>query len=177
MPKLKNESRQPSFTNYKPLSETEEDAAKRMIEDDLLMVEIEDWGYHVAPDISVGDKRMSIKLNLQFTQPEGIEVPVRQFHLKLKTRGGRVLAESVEHTIVHGQPLKVTAGREIGMVWDLMLDEIPDDARSIVMPKIRGEKKASIDGDEVIYHSDEQEAKEGADEDETSSSEDQTEDD
>lgn len=152
MPKFKNEPRQPRFANYKPLSEREEDAINRMTEREDLMVEIEGWGYHVNPDISVGDKRIQIKLNMEFTRPKGIEANVKQFHLKLKMRDGRVLAESIESTIQNYQPLKVTAGRQVGMVWDLAIDEVPDDVIGTVIPETRGEKQASIDGDEVIYH-------------------------
>lgn len=171
MPKFKNESRQPTHAQYDPLSEKEEDAIKRMAENQELMVEVKDWGYHTDPEISVGDKRIQIELMMEFTRPKGIEVPVPKLHLKLKRRDGEVLAESIESTYFNGKALRVTAGRQVGMTWDLAIDEVPDDVIGTIIPETRGEKKALIDGNEVVYHTTEEEEDASTENEETSSEE------
>ena len=149
---MKSENEGSPRFEYIPLSETEQDAISRMVEDQDLMVEVEGWGYHPNPEITYGDKRIQIQFPIEFDRPEGIEVPVSYFDLKLKRRDGEVLVESRESTYYKNEPLRVTSGVIIDLKWDLMIDEIPKDIRDTVLPKVEGEKIASIDGEELIKH-------------------------
>jgi hypothetical protein len=153
---------------YTPLTASEQDAVQRMQEDQELMVEVEDWGYHPNPDISVGDKRIKVKFPMVFERPEGISLPVRHFDLKLKLRNGRVLVETRESTLHNGKPLSVTAGTQVALEWDLMIDEIPEDVRDLVIPNVQGDRVASIENGEVVKH---MEGNDDSEENETSSEE------
>ena len=138
-----SDSKKPRNSVYTPLSETEQDAVSRMVEGQDLMVEVEGWGYHPNPTVTSGDKRIQVKFPMVFDKPEGIEVPVRYFDLKLKLRNGKVLVKSRESTYFNGKPLRITAGIQINLTWDLMIDEIPKEARGLVLPDVKGKKVAS----------------------------------
>lgn len=140
---------QPPEMEYTPLSEKEQDVLNRMIEGQEVYVEVEEggggyhFGYHPNPEITSGDKRIQVKFPMEFTQPEGITVPVTHLDLKLKTRNHEKIAHTTEHTYFNGEPLGVTAGLQVDLIWDLMVDEISDEFQGDILPRIKGEKVAS----------------------------------
>lgn len=135
---------------YVPLAADEQDTVQRMLEQDDLYVEVVDWGFHPNPTITAGDKRIQVRFPMEFTRPQGIEIPVTRFRLRLKMRDGRTVAETVESTVYNNQPLYVTAGMQIDLVWDLALEKVDDEVKNLVLPGIRGKKVAEIEGDKVV---------------------------
>lgn len=133
----------PSFSHYVPMLEEEQDVLHRMLEQSDLYVEVVGWGYHPNPAITVGDKRIQIRFPMEFVKPVGIEVPVTQFRLRLKMRDGRTVAETVESTMYNSQPLYITAGMQVDLVWDIAVDKLSEEMKRLVLPGIRGKKVAS----------------------------------
>lgn len=135
------------YANYTPLSATEQDVVGRMIEGQDLYVEVVGWGFHPNPTITSGDKRIQVRFPIEFTKPEGLVMPVRKLQLELKVRDGRTVFRDTKPTIINGQPLQVSAGVQIDLIWDIMLDSISEDARKLVLPEIQGERVGTIKGD------------------------------
>lgn len=135
---------------YVPLAADEQDTIQRMLEQNDLYVEVVGWGYHPNPTITAGDKRVQVRFPMEFVKPQGIEVPVTRFRLRLKMRDGRTVAETVESTVYNNQPLYVTAGMQIDLVWDLSLDRIDDEIKKLILPGIQGKKVAQIENGKVI---------------------------
>lgn len=132
------------YAYYQPLSATEQDVVGRMIEDQDLYVEVVGWGFHPSPTITAGDKRIQVKFPMEFTKPEGLTVPVRYFQLDLKLRNGRTVFSDTKPTIINGQPLMVTAGLQIDLIWDVMLDAISEDARKMILGETKGKRVGTI---------------------------------
>lgn len=132
------------YSQYVPLTETEQDVIQRMIEGQDIYVEVVDWGYHESPKIIAGDKRIQVAFPMEFVKPVGVTIPVYYFKLRLKDRSGRILAETVESTVFNNQPLPITAGTVISLIWDLALDKVSPELQKMVLPGIRGKAVASI---------------------------------
>lgn len=136
--------------DYVPLSHTEQDVIHRMAENEDLYVEVVDWGYHPAPKITTGDKRMQIRFPMEFSKPVGITIPVYHFKLKLKMRDGTTVASTIESTVFNNQPLPVTAGMIIDLVWDLSFAQISDEIQRQILPGLRGKRVATIKNGKVV---------------------------
>ena len=132
------------YSYYEPLSATEQDVVNRMIEGQDLYVEVVGWGFHPSPTITSGDKRIQVKFPMEFTKPEGLTVPVEELQLELKLRNGRTVFSDTKPAIVHGQPLMVTAGLQIDLIWDVALDAISEDARKMVLGEKKGKRVGTI---------------------------------
>jgi hypothetical protein len=135
---------------YIPLNDNEQEVLQRMIEGQDVYVEIEGWGFHPSPKITAGDKRVQIRFPMEFSKPEKITVPVRQFVLILKTRGGREIFRDIKSTMHNFQPLYVTAGTVIDLIWDIALASIDPAFQDLMMPGIRGTEAMRISGGELI---------------------------
>jgi hypothetical protein len=121
-----------------------------MIENQDLYVEVVDWGFHPNPQIIAGDRRVQVRFPMEFVKPEGVSVPVSYFKLRLRTRDGRVAAETVESVVFQGQPLYVTAGLCIDLVWDLALKMVNPDLIKIVLPSVKGTVISKIDNGKKV---------------------------
>lgn len=129
---------QPVYSKYVPMLDDEQDVVQRLLEQDDLYVEVVDWGYHPKPLITAGDKRVQVRFPMEFVKPVGIEVPVTHFRLRLKMRNGRILLETVESTVFNNQPLYITAGMQIDLVWDIAIDSLSEDIKRLILPGFRG---------------------------------------
>jgi hypothetical protein len=121
-----------------------------MIEGQDLYVEVVGWGYHSSPKVVAGDKRIQIKFPMEFVKPVGVTIPVYFFKLRLKDRSGRLLAESTESTVYNNQPLPVTAGMYIDLVWDLALEKVSPELQSMILPGIRGKVVSKIQNGQLV---------------------------
>jgi len=135
---------------YEPLKDDEQEVLLRMIEGQDVYVEVEGWGFHTTPKLTAGDKRLQVRFPMQFTKPEGISVPVREFVLVLKTRGGREIFRDRKSTMQNFQPLYVTAGLVIDLIWDIALDAISPEFQKMIMPGVRGKQAARIVGGKLV---------------------------
>lgn len=134
--------------DYEPLRHDEQEVLNKLIDEKQdLYVEVENWGYHPAPKIRHGDKRIQIKFPLEFTKPTGMVLPVGSFHLKLKTRAGDVLYEEEMDVNPPGpnDKLLVQAGLQIDLVWDLWIEKISDELVQKIAPTRSGEEIMSVD--------------------------------
>jgi len=138
------------YSNYVPLTETEQDVIQRMIEGQDIYVEVVDWGFHESPKLIAGDKRIQVRFPMEFVKPVGVTIPVYYFKLRLKGRSGRILATTVESTVYNNQPLMITAGMVIDLVWDLALDKVSPELQQMVLPGIRGKQVASIKNGKLV---------------------------
>jgi hypothetical protein len=123
---------------YTPLLHDEQDALLRMVEDQAVYVEVVDWGYHPAPIITVGDKRVQVRFPMEFSKPLGISIPVDHFTLRLKMRNGRTLFTDTQSTRMNNQSLMVTAGMCIDLIWDIALDRVSKEFKDFFLPRIQG---------------------------------------
>lgn len=134
---------------YTPLLDTEQEALQRMIEAQQAYVEIVGWGYHSNPTITVGDKRLQVRFRMEFSKPEGLHVPVRQFTLRLKLRDGRTVFTDTKSTVYNNQALPVTAGLQIDLVWDIALDSVSYEFQKLFLRGPSGRKVMEIQGGAV----------------------------
>lgn len=135
---------------YTPLEVKEQDVLQRMIEGQMMYVEVVGWGYHPNPIITAGDKRIQIRFPMVFTKPEGVMVPVSAFILRLKMRDGRTLVQTIESTIYNYQPLMITAGMSVDLVWDIALHMLSEDIQKQILPGIQGKKVMTIQNDKAV---------------------------
>jgi len=129
---------------YTPLLDNEQEAIQRMIEGQDAYVEIEGWGFHSSPAITVGDKRVQVRFPMEFTKPK-IVMPVYSFTLVLRLRDGREVFRDTKSVVYGGQPLGVTAGLVIDLVWDIALDKVSKEFQDIFLPGMKGKTVMEID--------------------------------
>lgn len=134
---------------YEPLLADEQETLQRMIEGQDVYVEVVGWGYHPAPTITAGDKRVQVRFQMEFVKPVGISVPVNQFTLRLKLRNGRTIFQDTKSTRYNNRPLSITAGYSLDMVWDIALDNISADLKKQFLPGIKGREVARISNGKV----------------------------
>lgn len=124
---------------YVPMSETEQEVLERLVERDDLMVVVHGWGLVHKPLVKFGDLRLSLTLHLEFDRPPPPGQPVHWFDLELKTRAGlRLFGPDRLPTIYNGQPLQVSAGMTLDMVWDIAIQAIPPELVKIIKPHAIG---------------------------------------
>ena len=134
--------------DYEPLTDDEQEILQRLKDDNDLYVEIKDWGYHLNPHITVGDKRIQVRFPMHFVKPF-FPQPVWSFTLLLKTRDGRTLYQSKESTMYDNQPLMVQAGLDVDLAWDIQIGQISAEFQSLIRPGFVGRQVMSIPGADV----------------------------
>jgi hypothetical protein len=118
---------------YTPMSDLEQEVVSRLIETGDLRVNVVGWGYFDKVTPSFGDLRVSIPLVLAFDRPE-IPMPVRYFDLELTTGAGQVLFRSREAVEYNGQPLLVSAGMQITLIWDIAIKSMDPKLVKAILP-------------------------------------------
>ena len=103
---------------YVPMSETEQEALSRLVEAGLLQVVVHGWGFFDAPKVIFGDAQVMIPLSMTFDRPE-TPMAVSHFDLELRTRTGITLFREKQTTEYAGQPLMISAGTALDMVWHI----------------------------------------------------------
>lgn len=134
----------PTYSVYTPLTASEQDALARMQEGQDLYVEVVGWGFHPNPKITLGDKRLAVHFPMEFTKPEGVYVSIQSLQLQLRMRDGTIVARDTKSTMYNYQPLQVTAGMVVDMIWDISIDHIPEHLKGKVLPSLRGKRVATI---------------------------------
>lgn len=121
---------------YIPMSDVEQEAISRLVEEQLLVVEIVNWGFIRNPDVTFGDKRLSIHLDMTFSAPE-IPMEVHYFDFQLK-RGNQVLFQERHRTYYNHKPISVGAGTNLNMVWDIAIAHLDPKLVKSLVPHARG---------------------------------------
>lgn len=121
---------------YIPMSEVEQEAIVRLIEEQSLTVDIVGWGFITNPHITFGDKRVSVHLDMTFSAPD-IPMEVHYFDFVLK-RGNYVLFQERHRTYYNHKPIKVGAGTTLNMIWDIAIARIDPKLVKLLVPNARG---------------------------------------
>lgn len=137
---------------YTPLTDDEQDVLQRMIEGQDAYVEVVGWGFHPAPKITAGDKRVQVRFPMEFHKPQGFAVPVNYFDLRLRLRDGRIVFSDRKSCRYSNQPLFIEAGLQLDLIWDIALDQISDDFKDQFLPRLKGNTVMSIEAGKVTRH-------------------------
>ncbi len=104
---------------YTPMSETEQEVLHRLVATRDMDVFIKGWGHIKGVEGAVaGDLRLAIPLVMDFDRP-AVPMPVHYFDLELRTGGGILLFKERQSTMYNGQPLLISAGTHLSMVWEI----------------------------------------------------------
>jgi hypothetical protein len=132
---------------YVPMSDLEQEAISRIVEDHGLEVRIRGWGKS-APVVVYGDMRVSLFIEMTFSAPE-FPVPVYYFELELWTRTGiklfPVVGSDKQSVAYGGNPLQVSAGVQIQLVWDISMHSMSPELVKKIVPGATGLTSRVID--------------------------------
>lgn len=131
---------------YVPMSETEQEALSRLVEAGLLQVIVHGWGYFDAPKAIFGDGQIMIPLSMTFDRPE-TPMAVSYFDLELRTRTGISLFREKQTTEYAGQPLMISAGVSLDMVWHIGIRAMDPALVKSLVPGAKGLTSRLIDKD------------------------------
>lgn len=121
---------------YIPMSEVEQEAIVRLIEEQSLTVDIVGWGFITNPHITLGDKRVSVHIDMTFSAPD-IPMEVHYFDFVLK-RGNYVLFQERHRTYYNHKPITVGTGTSLNMIWDIAIARIDPKLVKLLVPNARG---------------------------------------
>lgn len=113
-----------ALSEYIPLSPTELEVITRLVETNDLRVVVHGWQTFDDLQVTYGDKNLHIPLKIRFTKPEDAPVSVHFFDMELQSGSGVSLFRKRMSTEYGGEPLKVMAGLELEMVWDISIRNI-----------------------------------------------------
>jgi hypothetical protein len=131
---------------YVPMSETEQEALSRLVESGMLQVIVHGWGYFDSPKAIFGDGQLMIPLSMTFDRPE-TPMAVSYFDLELRTRTGITLFREQQSTEYAGQPLMVSAGVGVDMVWHIGIKAMDPALVKSLVPGAKGLTSRLIDKD------------------------------
>ena len=104
---------------YVPMSDVEQETLMLLAQRQAFRVHVVDWGWHNAPQVIVGDHRLSIQYTMTFNKPE-VPQPCYYFDLQLYAAGIKVFQE--RQTLVYGgRPQMIGAGLQLTLAWDIAI--------------------------------------------------------
>lgn len=107
---------------YVPMSDVEQETLMLLAQRQAFRIHIVDWGWHNAPQVIVGDHRLSLQFTMTFNKPE-IPQPCYYFDLQLYAAGIKVFQE--RQTLVYGgQAQMIGAGLQLTLAWDIAIAHI-----------------------------------------------------
>jgi len=122
---------------YTPMTEIEQEALHRLVDNQNLVVHVLGWGRVDSPRVVVGDLRLGLSFRMDFTAPAA-PTPVHFFDMELRTRSGILLYKERQATILDGKPVTVAAGLYLDMVWDIAITAIDPKLVKHIMPNAIG---------------------------------------
>lgn len=132
---------------YVPMTEIEQEVIERLIVADDLEISIQGWGVVQNPELSFGDKRVSLHFRMNFDSPP-VPMDVHFFDMELRTRAGIVLLKKRYSTLVGmGQPIQVCAGMFLDLAWDIAIDHMSPELVKALMPGTLGLTSRRLDKD------------------------------
>lgn len=131
---------------YTPLSDVEQECLHRLIDNNLLRINIVGWGYVDNPKAVFGDLRLGLNFTLNFDRPE-TPMPVSYFDLELVTKSGIVLFKERQSTLYYNKPLMISAGLYLNLAWDIAITSIDPQVVRKIVPSVRGLTSRWIDKD------------------------------
>jgi hypothetical protein len=131
---------------YTPMSELEQEAVHRLVENQDLVVNVVGWGVVNQPRIIVGDLRVGIHFRLDFNAPV-TPIPIYHFDLELRTRSGLLLFKDKKSCCYGGRPLMCGAGIHVDMAWDIAIMHMDPKVVKAILPGAIGLTSRFIDRD------------------------------
>lgn len=132
---------------YVPMSDLEQEAVSRIVEDHGLEVRIRGWGKS-TPIVVHGDLRISLFIDMSFSAPE-FPTPVHYFELELWTKTGiklfPVMGADKQSVMYGGNPLYVSAGVKIQLAWDISMHSMSPELVKKIVPGATGLTSRVID--------------------------------
>ena len=122
---------------YVPMSEVEQEAIARLVEQQDLRVHIVGWGVVNKPRVTFGDARLAVAFRVEFDRPE-VPMDVPYLELELRTGSGLLLFKDRRETHYGGKPISVAAGVFFDMIWDIMVQNIDSKLVKSLVPDARG---------------------------------------
>ena len=122
---------------YVPITETEQEAIARLVASEDLEIVIKGWGVVSKPTITFGDLRVACHFRMSFNRPE-FPMPVHFFDLELRTRSGLSLYKERQPSMYNGQPLQISAGMYLDLVWDIALRHLDPKLVKALVPHAWG---------------------------------------
>ena len=117
---------------YVPLTETEQEVLQRIAEAKNLEIVIHGWGKVQSPNISFGDKRVSLPFRMSFNSP-AVPRTVYFFDLELKTLSGLSLMKQ-RYPLNPPTGVQVGAGVYLDLVWDISIDHMSPELVKAIKP-------------------------------------------
>ena len=127
-----------SISSYIPISEIEQEFISRLVESGEIMVVLHGWGA-TQPRVTFGDKNLHAHIKFMFDKappPPGIQVPF--FDMELKTQSGISLYRQKMPTSYDNNPILISNGVDLEMVWDISLRFIDPKLIKLLMPSVTG---------------------------------------
>jgi hypothetical protein len=122
---------------YVPISELEQEALSRIVEDHKLEVRLKNWGT-IDPVVTFGDLRVSLFLDITFQGPD-VPVPVHFLDLELWTKTGiKLFGPDRQPLIYGGKPLLLGTGIQLQMFWDIALHHMSPELVKQIVPSAHG---------------------------------------
>lgn len=127
---------------YTPMSDIEQEALDRLKSSGELVVEVVGIGaipVDQAAEVKIGDHRLSIGFYITFKTPNNRVVTKPYLDLVLRTRSGIILFRDRQaFKDIHGNPMMISTGLTIPMIWDIGINKIDPKAVKAIMPTVRG---------------------------------------
>lgn len=131
---------------YTPLLESEQEVLNIMVSDDQFYVEVEGYGFYPSPRITHGDKRVCVRFPFEFTRPAVIS-PVYELTLVLRFRQDQSeVYRATLPTIIDYQPLQVSKGLQLDLVWDISIGSLSESFMKKAFPGFKGKEMKRISG-------------------------------
>lgn len=108
---------------YIPMSDLEQEALQRLLDQQDLRIVIKDWGYTDNFSYRLGDKRLHIHFLWTFTAPEQpMEVPF--LTMELRRHNGQLIFSEVKPTMAGQYKLIAQKGVQIQLFWDIQIESL-----------------------------------------------------
>ena len=128
--------------NYTPMTETEQEALDQLRSRGDFVLEVKGIGEVPLENVAirVGDHRLSIgPFTVTFKTQDNRIVKVPHLDLELRTRSGMVLfRERQPFKDMNGNPMMVSTGIAVPMVWDIGINKIDPKVVKAILPAVRG---------------------------------------
>lgn len=132
---------------YVPMTEVEQETLFRLVEAKELVITVHGWTQLPNPPFTIGDKRVSVRFQLDFTQPE-LPVKVDHFDLELHTVSGiSLFRQKLLAYAFDGGPVWVGAGVSMVLDWSISVHHLDPNLVKMVNPHAVGLTSRRIDKD------------------------------
>jgi len=124
---------------YVPMSEDEQEVLERLVQSKDLILEIKGWATLENPKLIVGDLRIGIPFELQFT---GGRTKITYFDLILRKGNGMLV---FKQRMPMNPPMDAMPGMKVGLQWDIAIDHMDPAFVKAIKPGALGVTSRRLD--------------------------------